>query len=412
MWGGFDTEENNNINNAHKYAEDGEYNPYSITEVLVLPPEDAKNKIRKVSSRNSGILLIFWAFQMLLSYLLQSFLYAESIPEDLKWLYPLSDKFSVNVSDNVKEWLNMGFSYGVPYLIVIPLLLCLGNSGTLHTTKTYFQKPRMTKGQWFEWSSICYTLSITINIVSIIVFSMISLMVSGGNEEEGLNALSILPGYDDIFGLIVFFITVAILAPIFEELLLRGTVLTHTLRYGQWFSFIVIGVSFGLLHGNFQQMFYAAVIGIINCFIAYKAKSIIPAIFTHLLINTPSAILGVLLTKIDFQEYMRLLDMASNTADEAQMQEHLDSMTAWMMENSNALTFMALIGLFLLILFIIGIFNLVKKLKYYRDEFICGNACASLTTKQKIYAYVSSPVTILFIVIMLAMAVQYAARGL
>lgn len=359
-------------------------------------------------------MLLFWGIQFLLSYIMQTVLYADGIPENLKWMYPFGDKFSVNISDKAREWIGIGFSYGFMYLVLIPFLLYLWNKGQPHKLKTYFQKPRMTKSKWFEWASMCYTIAFIVNIVGVTVFSAISQAVSSGGGEE-LNTLEILPSYSDNWALTAYFITVAILAPVFEELLLRGTVLTHTLQYGQWFSFIVVGVSFGLLHGNFQQMFYATAIGIMTCFITYKAKSIIPAIFTHLLINTPSAVMGILLTKMDFQKLLDITNSASEqgtTMTEEQSQEYFSNIGAWAAENSNALTLLFLIGTTLFVVGIIGFFNLFKKLKYYRDEFICGNACASLTTKQKILAYISTPVTIIFILLMLVMAVLYAAVGI
>jgi Predicted metal-dependent membrane protease len=76
-----------------------------------------------------------------------------------------------------------------------------------------------------------------------------------------------------------------IIAPIFEEFLYRGAVLRSFEKYGRRFAIIVSAMLFGLMHGNFYQIFMAAGIGIILGYLATE-YSIKLTIILHMINNT------------------------------------------------------------------------------------------------------------------------------
>jgi membrane protease YdiL (CAAX protease family) len=76
-----------------------------------------------------------------------------------------------------------------------------------------------------------------------------------------------------------------IIAPVFEEFLYRGAVLRSFEKYGRRFAIIVSAMLFGLMHGNFYQIFMAAGIGIILGYLATE-YSIKLTIILHMINNT------------------------------------------------------------------------------------------------------------------------------
>ena len=76
-----------------------------------------------------------------------------------------------------------------------------------------------------------------------------------------------------------------IIAPVFEEFLYRGAVLRSFEKYGRRFAIIVSATLFGLMHGNFYQIFMAAGIGIILGYFATE-YSIKLTIILHMINNT------------------------------------------------------------------------------------------------------------------------------
>jgi membrane protease YdiL (CAAX protease family) len=236
-----------------------------------------------------------------------------------------------------------------------------------------------------------------VNIVGLLVFGAISSAVKSSTGNE-LQLSTIFPEFTSPLYLAIYVLSVAIFAPIFEELLLRGTLLTHTLKYGQWFSFLAVGISFGLLHGNFQQMFYTATLGIMLCFITFKAKSIIPAIVTHVFINAPTAIATFCMSKMNMEEYAGLAEQVTELQKKGEkVPAELNSeMVDWIGKNLIQLLVVMLIILFMITIFIIGIVNFVGKMRD-RREFKCGNCCMVLSGRQKFLAYISGVFTIIFV---------------
>lgn len=77
-----------------------------------------------------------------------------------------------------------------------------------------------------------------------------------------------------------------VLAPIGEETALRGLVMTRTKKsFGLAGCIILSGIFFGIYHMNPIQGLYAIPIGVFYGFVAYKYKSVIPAIICHLINN-------------------------------------------------------------------------------------------------------------------------------
>lgn len=82
-------------------------------------------------------------------------------------------------------------------------------------------------------------------------------------------------------------ITLAILAPINEELIFRGIILRKSSKaFTKVLPIILVqAILFGIMHLNPIQSIYAMVIGLFLGYIAYKSKSVIPSILLHALNN-------------------------------------------------------------------------------------------------------------------------------
>lgn len=86
-------------------------------------------------------------------------------------------------------------------------------------------------------------------------------------------------------------IRVAIVAPIFEELICRGVILKKARDIMPFYAAnITQAILFALIHMNIIQMLYAFPLGLIFGYITMKYESIIPAILLHALFNGFSVI--------------------------------------------------------------------------------------------------------------------------
>ena len=86
-----------------------------------------------------------------------------------------------------------------------------------------------------------------------------------------------------------------ILAPIMEELFFRKVLIDRLTPFGDVTAIIVSAVIFGLFHGNFYQVFYAAGLGLILGWVYLYSGNILYPISLHMLFNLVG---GVLLPRL------------------------------------------------------------------------------------------------------------------
>ena len=119
------------------------------------------------------------------------------------------------------------------------------------------------------------------------------------------------------------FIVIALLVPLAEEVVFRGSILRALLEYfktnkkienakglkakdGVWLSIIISSMLFGTVHGNLAQFIHATLLGILLGWLYTKTKTILPGVFLHLLNNG----IAFLLVKIDpSNNDAKLIDM-------------------------------------------------------------------------------------------------------
>ncbi len=99
-------------------------------------------------------------------------------------------------------------------------------------------------------------------------------------ETADLSATTSLPA-----NLIMYFYA-CLLGPVLEELLYRGVILQSMRKYNERFAIFLSAAVFGLMHQNYQQAILGFLIGIPLAVVTIKSGSIVPAIFTHIFVNT------------------------------------------------------------------------------------------------------------------------------
>lgn len=87
--------------------------------------------------------------------------------------------------------------------------------------------------------------------------------------------------------------SIVIMAPLMEELLVRGGMQGHLMR--KWknpmWAIVVSSLIFGLIHGNPVQIFFAFLSGLALGWIYYRTGSLLPGILMHFINNGTSVLL-------------------------------------------------------------------------------------------------------------------------
>lgn len=94
----------------------------------------------------------------------------------------------------------------------------------------------------------------------------------------------------DFWGLVLLFVSSAIVPAIVEEILFRKVILEKLIPYGKAFAVVLTALLFSLMHTNISQFLYAFVGGLFLSAVAVKYGSVIPAIILHFSNNCLSLI--------------------------------------------------------------------------------------------------------------------------
>lgn len=134
-----------------------------------------------------------------------------------------------------------------------------------------------------------------IGIVAFLIIMMVSLAATafGGAVDTPINTNV---GMTLAGAPIWFYIFVAVIEPINEEILFRGLMVPSV-------GIIISGVVFGLLHSSYNSTFAVEVIvacffGLISGYIFKKTKSLYPSIIAHILVNSIAVVSLLLFVKI------------------------------------------------------------------------------------------------------------------
>ena len=102
--------------------------------------------------------------------------------------------------------------------------------------------------------------------------------------------------FNDIFAVpVVAFISVCLIAPIFEEVIFRGIILEQLSKKNNIIkSLLVSSLLFGIMHFNIHQGVHAFFIGLIFGYIYIKTNSLILAMFLHFINNFINFIFSIL----------------------------------------------------------------------------------------------------------------------
>lgn len=172
--------------------------------------------------------------------------------------------------------------YLVPsYLIGFPLFLCL----IAGMPKAKPEKKKLGFSGWIGFLAVSFCLMTVGGMISSYLTEIL----------EGIKGSPITDGVAEQiheFSPLMNFIVLVIAAPIFEELMFRKLLIDRLLPYSEAFAVLTGGLLFGLVHGNFYQFFYAALLGMLFSLVYIRTGKIRYTIGMHMIINFTGSIIA------------------------------------------------------------------------------------------------------------------------
>lgn len=185
------------------------------------------------------------------------------------------------VPDVVRQY-RTSLSYGLIVLAVdaigFPFIWLLMQG----VPKTKIEQHKLSFSQWFGYLMMTEGLIIIGSLVGSTIHSFLTQPFNGdANTTASMMADS---------NIIIRTLVVGVGAPVFEELIFRKVLVDRTIKYGEYVSIVMSGIMFGLLHGNFQQFFFAALVGMLFAYVYIRTGRVRYTIFLHMAINLSSSL--------------------------------------------------------------------------------------------------------------------------
>ena len=238
---------------------------------------------RKKLKRNFSRFFIALFFYLLISYAVMLVLEAVIL---LKY----GAEGAINIFNNTYfQWL---LSVGPMYLIGFPVFLLI----VLSMKSEKRERKKLKTGEFFSVLLICQALTMLGSIIGSTVTGVIGSILGHDIGSQTTELIENSP-------LWLIFAVAVILAPIIEELIFRKLLIDKLSRYGDRVAILVSGIAFGLFHGNFEQFFYAAMLGMLFAFVYTKTGNVIHTVLLHMAVNLLGSVIALPVTRASYRIY-------------------------------------------------------------------------------------------------------------
>lgn len=193
------------------------------------------------------------------------------------------------------------------YLIPMSFAVWIMKEPTRETCGRIYSKPQYF-GRALGMFPAFYGLAICVNFIVL----FISRFITDPDLNRSFNTVNDLQA-DNLACALILFVQLVVIAPLFEEFWFRGIVMESLRQYGNGFAIFVSALLFGLTHANFQQFFYAFVIGVCLGYIAVSTKSIITTTVMHAMFNGISGLLLLFMSVPAVGDYLLELQRGDHT---------------------------------------------------------------------------------------------------
>ncbi len=174
------------------------------------------------------------------------------------------------------------------YILFDYILLATGGLAVLYASITkFFPLPEgwfrvSLRGNWFWWGLGGYFAALPL----VIVVSLVNQAIWQGQGGSNPILPIALEGKDNI-AIAIFFLTAAVAAPIFEEILFRGFLLPSLTRYfPMWGAIALSAVLFAVAHLNLSEVLPLATLGMVLGFVYARSRNLLASMLLHSLWNS------------------------------------------------------------------------------------------------------------------------------
>lgn len=175
------------------------------------------------------------------------------------------------------------------FMFTVPFIIIYKGNGLRISDLIPLEKPKKGNraAMFFFGVSFCAFANIAVSYASYFFEGFgIDYDVDFGENPQG------------IFGFLLSLIATVVIPGLIEEFANRGLIMGLLRRYGDGFAVVVSALLFGLMHGNFEQMPFAFLVGLVLGYIVVKSESLWIAVAVHAFNNFVSLFFDYFLSSV------------------------------------------------------------------------------------------------------------------
>ena len=181
-------------------------------------------------------------------------------------------EFAPNIA--AKDWFLWVYALAPMYVVGVPIYFLFIKGAP----KTRIEPKKLGANGFFSFLLISVTLLYAGNLIGNFLMAFVSIATG---KEMANPVADMLSGSSFWINALM----VAVLAPIFEELIFRKLILDRIHVWGEKTAIVFSALLFGIFHGNFYQFFYAFGIGLVFAYIYIRTGRLRYTIALHMFIN-------------------------------------------------------------------------------------------------------------------------------
>ena len=209
------------------------------------------------------------------------------------FILSLVSEMSVEIGQTATYVVTMAITVTLVY--IVPLFVTAivfgsfsfygGGSGKF---KELYKRPRRLARAFGTFPAI-YGFGYGVALLTLLVSFLISRVTGGQTFIEDLFRPTMMEPSTSMAGAMILVFLMVIVAPIFEELLVRGIMYDALKPYGCGMAIIISSILFGLMHGSLYMLFYTTAIGFALGYVRYATNSLFVVTIIHAIINAVAA---------------------------------------------------------------------------------------------------------------------------
>ena len=186
----------------------------------------------------------------------------------------------------------LSYAAAVLLVYIVPLAFAVAITGSVRRYNgklgELYRKPKRLARAFGTFPAM-YGLGFGIALLTLLFSLLISHFTGGQTYIEDVLQPTVIEPPSSIAGALMLVFLLVVIAPLFEEFLVRGIIFDTLKPFGNGIAIVFSSILFGLMHGSLNMLLYTTALGLALGYVRYATGSLFAVTILHALINSVAA---------------------------------------------------------------------------------------------------------------------------